>query len=60
VDEWHERIGTAEMTNHRFLTADFDVEETTFSTGNKIVCNFSDNPFSYEGKLVKAKSYLIS
>lgn len=59
VDEWHERIGTAEMTNHRFLTEDFNIEESTFSTGDCIVCNFGDKPFSYYGKTVKARNYLI-
>ncbi len=59
VDEWHERIGIAEMTNHRFLTEDYNVEETTFSTGDCIICNFGDKPFSYNGKSVKAKNYLI-
>ena len=59
VDEWHERIGTAELTNHRFLTEDFSVEETAFSTGDSIICNFGEKPFSYNGKTVKARNYLI-
>ena len=59
VDEWHERIGTAEMTNHRFLSDDFEVEETTFSTGDRIICNFSGKHFNFEGKSIGAKSYLI-
>jgi hypothetical protein len=59
VDKWHERIGTAEMTNHRFLTEDFNIEETTFSTGDSIICNFGDKSFLYKGMTVKAKNYLI-
>ena len=59
VDEWHERIGTAEMTNHRFLSDDFNVEETSFSTGDRIICNFGARPFIFEGKEISAKNYLI-
>jgi hypothetical protein len=59
VDEWHEKIGTAEMTSHRFLSDDYNVEETSFSTGDRIICNFSPEPFVVEGKTIKPKSYLI-
>ena len=59
VDEWHEKIGTAEMTSHRFLSEDYNVEETSFSTGDRIICNFSPEPFAVEGKIIKPKSYLI-
>jgi hypothetical protein len=59
VDKWHERVGLAEMTDHQFLDEEYMVEKTTFSTGNQIICNFSDQPFTYEGKVIKAKDYLI-
>lgn len=59
VDQWHARIGTAEMTGHRFLTADYTVEQTTFSTGDSIICNFGDKPYDFGGKAVSPKSYLI-
>ena len=59
VDNWHERIGTAEIINHKFLSDDFNVEESTFSTGDRIICNFGVKPFLFEGKTVNAKSYLI-
>jgi hypothetical protein len=59
VDKWHERIGLAEMTDHQFLDEEFMVEKTSFSTGDQIICNFSDQPFKYEGKVIKAKDYLI-
>ena len=59
VDQWHARIGLAEMTSHKFLAADYSVEQTTFSTGDSIVCNFGDKPYDYHGKAVSPKSYLI-
>jgi hypothetical protein len=48
------------MTNHRFLSEDYDVEETTFSSGDRIICNFGSKPFYYEGKEIKPKDYLLS
>lgn len=59
VDRWHERIGTAEMTDHRFLTDDFTVEQTTFSTGDRIICNFGEKPFPHEDQVVEPGGYLI-
>ncbi len=59
VDAWHEKIGLAEMTDHRFLDEDYKVEMTTFSTGDRIICNFSDQSFDYAGKQIEAKNYII-
>jgi hypothetical protein len=59
VDRWHERIGTAEMTDHRFLADDYNVEQTTFSTGDSIICNFGDEPYTHDGKLIDSGGYLI-
>ena len=36
--------GTAEMTDHRFLTPDRDVQQTTFANGVKVTVNFGDKP----------------
>ena len=54
-----EKIGTAAMTNHKFLTADYSVEQTTFSTGDSIICNFGAKPYDFNGKTVNPRSYLI-
>ena len=59
VDRWHERIGTAEMTDHQFLDKDYTVEKTTFSTGDEIISNFGKQPFTYNGDVIEAKGYLI-
>jgi hypothetical protein len=59
VDRWHEKIGTAAMTNHKFLTVDYSVEQTTFSTGHSIICNFGAKPYDFNGKTVQPRSYLI-
>ena len=59
VDDWHRKIATAEMLSHRFLTEDFKVEETVFSSGQAVICNFSDEPRQVEGTTVPAKNYAI-
>jgi len=59
VDAWHERVATAEMTNHKFLTEDYKVEQTEFSTGDSIIVNFSDKPVTIEGTTIQAQSYSI-
>ncbi|MGA2501928.1 MAG: glycoside hydrolase, partial [Tepidisphaeraceae bacterium] len=41
--------GYSEMTDHRFLTPDRDVQQTTFGNGMKVTVNFGDKPFSLPG-----------
>ena len=38
-------VGYAEMTDHRFLTSDRDVQQTTFANGVTITVNFGDKPY---------------
>jgi len=59
VDKWHERIGKAEMTGHRFLSDDFQVEETSWSTGDRIIVNFSNSNRIIEGQNIPKFGYRI-
>ncbi len=59
VDRWNERIGAEEMTDHKFLTDDFAVEQTTFGNGLSIVVNFSDTDRTVDGLSVPAYGYVI-
>jgi hypothetical protein len=59
VDQWHERIGTEEMTDHKFLTDDYAVEQTTFGNGLSIVVNFSSTERTVNGVKVPAYGYVI-
>jgi hypothetical protein len=38
-------VGYAEMTEHRFLTADRNVQQTVFANGITITVNFGTTPF---------------
>jgi len=54
-------VGYAEMTDHRFLTPDRDVQQTRFSNGVTVTVNFGDKPYSLpDGKQVEATSCRVS
>jgi hypothetical protein len=54
-------VGYAEMTDHRFLTRDRDVQQTTFANGVTITVNFCDKFYSLpDGEKVEAMGYHVS
>jgi len=38
-------VGYSEMTDHKFLTPDRDVQQTTFANGVTVTVNFGDKPY---------------
>ena len=58
VCPWLQQIGYDELVSHRFVTSDHKVQESVFSSGNKIVVNFGDEPFTFDGQIIKPKNYL--
>jgi hypothetical protein len=59
VDAWFRSISTAAMVNHRFLTADASLEETSFSNGLRIIVNFAAEPQLCDGDAIPAFGYRI-
>lgn len=55
---WLSQIATDELTDHRFITLDGKVQMSVFSSGKAIVVNFSEEPFTYDGKTIEARSYV--
>jgi len=54
-------VGYAEMTDHRFLTPDKDIQQTTFANGVTVTVNFGEKPYSLpDGKKIEPMSYLVS
>lgn len=49
-------VGYSEMTDHRFLTPDRAVQQTTFANGTVITVNFGDTPYSLPNGAVVAPS----
>lgn len=58
VCPWLQKIGYDEMLSHSFVTPDGKIQMSEFSSGNRVVVNFSDTDYSYEGKIVKSRSFL--
>ncbi len=57
-DAWHAKVGLAEMTNHRYLSEDGQVEQTEFSSGDSVIVNFADEPRTVEGRTVPAQDFI--
>ncbi len=56
---WTRRVGYADLTSHRFVTSDRNVQESVFSTGDRVVVNFGDVPYRLtEGTLVPPRDYV--
>ena len=54
-------VGYAEMTDHRFLTPDKDIQQTTFANGVTVTVNFGEEPYRLpEGKEIQPMSYHVS
>ncbi len=51
--------GYSEMTDHRFLTPNRDVQQTVFANGLKVTVNFGAEPFSYGGKVIESGGILV-
>jgi len=45
----HEHIGKDEMTDHKFLSDDYSIEETTYSSGVKITVDFESGTYIVKG-----------
>lgn len=55
---WLQKIGYDEMLSHSFITPDGKIQMSEFSSGNRVIVNFSDIDYVYEGQTVKNRSFL--
>jgi hypothetical protein len=54
-------VGYAEMTDHRFLTPDRDVQQTRFANGVTVTVNFGEKPYRLpDGKEIEPMGYHVS
>ena len=54
-------VGYAEMTDHRFLTPDRNVQQTSFANGATITVNFGSEPYRLpDGKNIEPMSHHVS
>jgi hypothetical protein len=57
---WLQQIGYDELVSHRFITENHKIQESVFSSGKKVIVNFGDEDFEFDGKKIKAKGFLIN
>jgi hypothetical protein len=51
-------VGYSEMTDHRFLTPDRDVQQTVFANGVTVTLNFGEKPFPLpDGRILKPVAF---
>ncbi|WP_135547905.1 glycoside hydrolase family protein [Paenibacillus cymbidii] len=61
VAKLHRRIGKLELVDHRFVSEDGNVQETTFADGTRIVANFSIAlRHTPDGLTVPAESWIVA
>jgi len=54
-------VGYAEMTDHRFLTSDRNVQQTKFANGVSVTVNFSEKVYRLtDGKEIQPMGYYVS
>ena len=59
VDEWHAKIALEEMTSHRFLTDDMQVEEVVYGDKYKMIANFGSENRMVDGRMIKGYGYIL-
>lgn len=59
VSAFHSKIGFDEMTDHCFLTNDYLVEKTEFSSGNSIIVNYGNSQFKMDRIILPGRGWAI-
>ncbi|OLF56459.1 glycoside hydrolase [Pseudomonas chlororaphis] len=52
----HQRLGTQALTDFRWLTADRQVQQTTFADGSRLLANFDSRAREVEGEMLPGQS----
>lgn len=62
INAWsplHKKAVTKEMTDFKYLSKDRSVQMTKFGSDLKVIANFSNQDFEYNGQTIKAKSTVV-
>jgi hypothetical protein len=60
VAKFHEMVGTDEMVGHEFLTDNYLVEKTTFSSGVSIIVNLGHVAYRGDGFTVPGRGWRVT
>ena len=55
----HRRTAHAEMTNHKFLTPDYMVQESSFEDGTRVMINYGITTYEKEGIRIAPKGFIV-
>jgi hypothetical protein len=58
VCSWLQQICYDELVSHRFVTEDHKIQESVFSSGKRVVVNFGDSSFEFEGKYIEPREFI--
>jgi hypothetical protein len=58
VCSWLQQICYDELVSHRFVSEDHKVQETKFSSGKRAVVNFGEEPYNFEGHIMRPRSFI--
>lgn len=59
VSAFHSKIGYDEMTNHSFMTNDYLVEKTDFSSGYSVIVNYGYNSYQMENAILPGRGWAV-
>ena len=58
VCTWLQQVCYDELVSHRFVSEDRKIQESVFSSGKRVVVNFGDLPYWFEGQLITSRGFL--
>ena len=58
IDQLFQKNVTSEMVDHKALTDDHQVEQTTYQNGSSVIVNFSNETRTVDGKTVGGESFI--
>lgn len=58
ICSWLQQICYDELVSHRFVSEDHKIQETVFSSGKRVIVNFDERPYTFEGQIIEARGFI--
>lgn len=58
VCNWLQQICYDELVSHRFVSEDRKIQESVFSSGKRVVVNFGETPYLFEGQIITNRGFI--
>ena len=56
---WLSEVMGQEMVSHRFISQDRQVQESLFDSGKRVIVNFSEETYDFDGNTVMPRDFLV-